>query len=123
MLARALALPRFLVRSIALVAVMVLLAAGTTARASNAVGKLTGVLVVDQIIFFQVDTYAGGPACNITSRYVMSATDPGANQVLALLLTAYASQSVVNVQGTGGCNLYGNSETAHQVCIGTLPCY
>lgn len=102
-----------------------LLASATPARATNASGKLTGVFVYppNSLIFFQVDGYSGGPSCNATKRYVLSSTDPNANQILAVLLTAYASQSYVVVQGSNVCSLFGNSETALQVCLGTLPCF
>ncbi len=54
----------------------------------------------------------GAPTCETGSwQYTLTLTNPGDSQIYALLLTAYATGAVVNLQGAGSCNEVGFVES------------
>jgi hypothetical protein len=55
---------------------------------------------------------SGIPTCATqTGRFAIDSTTPGEKAQLAGLLAAYAIGKPVVILGTGGCEVYGDSET------------
>jgi hypothetical protein len=65
-------------------------------------------------VFINIDVVpTGAPSCeNAAWQYTLSLSSPGDTQLYAMLLTAYAAGSPINVQGAGACNDVGFVESA-----------
>lgn len=54
----------------------------------------------------------GTPACDSTGwGYTLTLTNPGDNQLYAMLLAAYTSGATVSLTGTGSCSEWGSIES------------
>ena len=64
-------------------------------------------------VFIQVSTApTGAPACASSGwNYTLSFGGTGASQLYAMLLTAYAAGTLVNIAGTGLCSDVGIAES------------
>ena len=64
-------------------------------------------------VFIQVSTApAGAPSCASSGwNYTLSFSGAGATQLYAMLLTAYAAGTPVNIAGTGLCSDVGIAES------------
>jgi hypothetical protein len=65
-------------------------------------------------VFINIDvTPTGAPPCeNGSWEYTLSLSNPGDTQLYAMLLTAYAAGSPINIGGAGACNDVGFVESA-----------
>jgi hypothetical protein len=64
-------------------------------------------------VFIQVSGVPlGSPACeNSGWNYTLSLSSPGDSQLYAMLLTAYTSGALINIEGAGTCNEVGFVES------------
>jgi hypothetical protein len=60
----------------------------------------------------------GAPACeNASWQYALSLSIPGDTQMYAMLLTAYAAGTPIDVSGAGACNEVGFVESASAIQV------
>lgn len=85
---------------------------------STAMNKSAGA-----ILFIRTDgTKSSNPACatNASWTFVMPLNDKTDQQMMALVLAAQASQSLVRLDGNGLCNVQGTIETLNVMFNGSL---
>lgn len=97
------------------------------ASAGSSSGVITGVISYHcapavECVFVQASAHANHAACNVSSRFVISGSDPKFKTTVALLLGAYFSGTPVILYGTGACTTSSNSEDLSHACTGTIPC-
>lgn len=59
--------------------------------------------------------------CNTKNRYVVSTDNEAYRTIVSVIITHYASQKPLRVQGTGLCKVHDNSETLSWALSGGQP--
>ncbi len=66
-------------------------------------------------------TIQNKPDCNTTGRFQFSLTEPYADTMLSVILSAYHAGSELVLTGTGDC-AGGNSENLRKICTTDIAC-
>lgn len=86
------------------------------ANAGSAAGKVTGVTATRAALWaFSVGTNIGRPACATTNDFAIDNSTAAGKVMIASILAAQAAGLVVNVSGTGNCDVWGDRESAASV--------
>lgn len=108
-------------RAIVVVGTMVILGAlsfaGSAFAGSSSGGVITSIYTntdLGQITIVTNGTRVSQPACATTANWVLPLSN---TQTYAQLLTAFATQSPINLWGDGLCNVNSSAETLVQVQI------
>jgi len=81
---------------------------------SNGLGTIVYILAANNgAVFVQTTSgQIGGPPCAVAvGRFVVNGSTPAGKAMVAAIYTAYATNSRVNIVGTGTCDVWGDTET------------
>lgn len=99
-------------------ALAAIIASAAPASASDqSLGTVWGILVHDagKVFFYQRGTRTARPSCATQDRWVFDVTTTTGQAMLATLLTVYAADRPVTVNGTGVCTDWGDTETVQAI--------
>lgn len=98
-------------------AILSLALAGPTQASEAPMGTIVGVFGTHNgaLLFSTTSGRSGpAPACQgpgLAQRWAIDASTVAGQAAASALLTAYALKKRVNVYGTGGCSIWGDTET------------
>ncbi len=88
------------------------------AHAGSASGKVAGITATRAALWaFNVGTNSSRPACATTSEFAIDNNSAAGKAMIASILAAQAQGLIVNVSGTGNCDVWGDRESAASVWI------
>ena len=98
-------------------AALLLMALPGTAMASEATaGVISSILPTynGAVLFNHTGTRGAPPTCQgpgLANRWALDTTTAGGQSMLAVLLSAWASNKRIIIIGTGACTIWGDTET------------
>ena len=86
------------------------------AYAGGASGKVTGITATRAALWaFNVGTNSSRPACATSNDFAIDNNSAAGKAMIASILAAQAQGLIVNVSGTGNCDVWGDRESAASV--------
>lgn len=83
------------------------------AYAGGASGKLVAVNATRAALWaFNVGTNSGRPACATSNEFAIDNNSAAGKAMIASILAAQAQGLIINVSGTGNCDVWGDRESA-----------
>jgi hypothetical protein len=88
------------------------------ANAGTASGKLGYITSTRNTLFaFNVGAIADRPACAASNEFAIDNSTAAGKAMIASILAAQAQGLVINVSGSGNCDVWGDRESAGYVSI------
>lgn len=103
----------------ALLGVSIAMAAFHAGASSAGDGLISGIITQrsGQTFFIHSGARSARPACSVADRWVIDNTTPAGQAMLSTLLTAYSTGRQVRIEGTGNCDVWGDTESVFYIYL------
>jgi len=100
-------------------AALLLAYAAPAISSSSTAGSISNITpnAAGRVFFQHSGTHTARPSCATLDRWVIDTTTAGGQALLSALLTAYSTGKQIQIDGTGNCSAWGDTETVDRFVI------